>query len=335
LGRYIDSLFQEYPKGCAIVFKPKTGEVLALYSAPGFDLNLLTGITEKEEFLKIMGDTLKPFLNRCIQGIYSPGSIFKIITALIALELGLIDTTEFITCKGRYSFGNRVFKDWKEEGHGKVNFLKAIEVSCDVYFYEISKRIGLKRYIEFLKELNIFKKTEIDLPEEKKGFYPTIDFYIKKYGKYGYGEGNVLNLGIGQGEILMTPMQITLMIGAVALGGKCKKPHVLKDKQTLDFVLKFREENIELVKKGLYRVVNGKKGTGRLARHDRVHIAGKTGTSQNPFGKDHALFSCFFPYEDPDYVVFVLLENAGMGGEKAAPLAGKISKRIIDLYGVK
>ncbi len=329
LGLFIDSIFSPYQKGACVVFKPKTGEVVALYSKPSFDLNLLTGIREKEEFNKILKDTLNPLLNRATQGLYPPGSIFKVITALIGLELGVIDTNEFISCQGEYKFGNRVFKDWKKEGHGRVNFFKAVEVSCDVYFYEISKRIGLKRYLEFLKKLNIFDKTGIDLPGEKKGFYPTLEFYEKKYGKYGYGEGNVLNLGIGQGEILMTPVELALLFGAISLSGKCKIPHILKEKESGEFELPFKKENVEILKKALFRVVQGEKGTGRLAGVKNLSIGGKTGTAQNPKGEDHALFACFFPYEDPEYVLVLIVENSGMGGEIAAPLAGKIINWII------
>jgi len=332
LGRYIDSLFKPYEKGACVVLKPKTGEVLALYSKPSFDLNLLTGKREKEELLKILNDTLKPLLNRAIQGLYPPGSIFKVITSLIALEEGVIDTNEFLYCQGKYRFGNRVFKDWKEEGHGRVNFFRGIEVSCDVYFYEVSKRIGLKRFLEYFEKLKIFDKTDIDLPGEKKGFYPTIEFYKKRYGKYGYGEGNALNLGIGQGEVLMTPIEIALLFGAIALEGKCKKPHLLKNKETDYFELPFKSENIRILKKALFRVVQGDKGTGRLAGVKGLNIGGKTGTAQNPKGEDHAQFVAFFPFENPEYVVYVIVENSGMGGEIAAPLAGKIIKWIYEKY---
>ncbi|MEO0290994.1 MAG: penicillin-binding transpeptidase domain-containing protein [candidate division WOR-3 bacterium] len=332
LGKYIDSIFKPYVKGACVILDPNTGEVYALYSKPSFDLNLLTGKTEKEELEKIISDSLNPLLNRCIQGLYPPGSIFKVITALIALEKGLIDTNEVIKCNGEYKFGNRIFKDWKEEGHGFVNFYKAIEVSCDVYFYELSKRIGLKRFLDYFQNLKIFEKTGIDLPEEKRGFFPTFSYFEKKYGKYGYGEGNALNLGIGQGEILMTPLQIALLFSAIALDGKAKRPHILKNINTEDFELPFKIENIKILKRGIFRVVQGEKGTGRLASIKGINIGGKTGTAQNPLGKDHAQFVAFFPLENPKFVIYLIVENSGMGGEIAAPMAGKIINWINERY---
>jgi len=332
LGKFIDSLFKPYKKGACVVFKPGTGEVLALYSKPSFDLNLLTGKREKEELLKVLNDTLKPLLNRTTQGLYPPGSIFKVITSLIALEEGLIDTNEFLFCQGKYRFGDRVFKDWKEEGHGRVNFFRGVEVSCDVYFYEVSKRIGLKKFLEYFEKLKIFDKTGIDLPDEKSGFYPTIKFYETRYGRYGYGEGNALNLGIGQGEILMTPIEIALLFGAIALDGKCKRPCLLENKETDYFELPFKRENIGILKRALFKVVQGEEGTARLAGVRGLAIGGKTGTAQNPGERDHAQFASFFPFEHPEYVLYLIVEESGMGGEIAAPLAGKIMKWIYEKY---
>ncbi|MEN3043826.1 MAG: penicillin-binding transpeptidase domain-containing protein [Candidatus Hydrothermales bacterium] len=332
LGRFIDSLFKPFNKGACVVMNPKSGEVLALYSKPAYNLNYLTGKTEKEELSKVVNDSLHPLLNRCIQGLYPPGSIFKVITALIALEENLIDTNKTINCDGVYRFGNRVFKDWKKEGHGFVNFFKAIEVSCDVYFYEISRRIGLKRFLSYLEKLKIFEKTGIDLFEEKNGFRPDFNFYIKKYGKYGFGEGNVLNLGIGQGEILMTPLQIAFLFSLIACDGKAPSPFLLKDLKVEEVELPFKKENIRILKKALLKVVHGEEGTGRLSYVPGLKIVGKTGTAQNPFGKDHAQFACFFPFDDPKFTVYVIVENIGMGGEIAAPIAGKVVNWLNEKY---
>lgn len=334
LGVYIDSLFSPYKKGACIVLNLKNGEILALYSKPSFDLNFLSGRVDEEMWEKIKSDTLNPLLNRAVSGLYPPGSIFKVFTALIGLELGIIDTNEVIVCKGEYKFGNRIFKDWKKEGHGRVNFKKAIEVSCDVYFYEIARRIGLKKFLEILNSSGIEEKKCFDVFGEKKGYLPDIEFYLKRYGPYGFSEGNVLNLGIGQGEILLTPMQIAALMGEVANGGRIIKPHIIRKigddeveiKDTL--ILKFDRKSIEIVKNALYYVCNGENGTGRLARIEGWKVAGKTGTSQNPLGEDHSLFCGFAPFEDPLFLVMVIVENAGMGGEVAAPLAGKIFNYI-------
>lgn len=330
LGIYIDSLFSSYDKGTCIVINLKNGEILALYSKPSFDLNFLSGKVNEDIWTKIKTDTSNPLLNRGISGLYPPGSIFKVFTALVALELGLVDTGEVIFCKGEYLFGKRVFRDWKKEGHGNVNFKKAIEVSCDVYFYEIARRIGLKRFLEMLNSSGIEKKKCFDVFGEREGYLPDMEFYFERYGKYGFSEGNVLNLAIGQGEILLTPMQIAVLIGEIAGEGKIIKPHIIKKigddevKVRDTLFLNFNKENIKIVKNALYYVCNGENGTGRLASIKGWKVAGKTGTSQNPFGKDHALFCGFAPFEDPLFLVMVVVENAGMGGEIAAPLAGKI-----------
>ena len=330
LGIYIDSLFSPYKKGGAIVINLKNGEILSIYNKPSFDLNIFSGKVKEVEWKKIKNDTLNPILNRCASGLYPPGSIFKIFTALLGLELGVIDTNEIINCRGEYKFGNRIFKDWKKEGHGKVNFKKAIEVSCDVYFYEIGKRIGLKRFLKRLKEIKIEEKKCFDLLEEKEGFLPDMDFYYKNYGPYGFSEGNVLNLAIGQGEIILTPIQIAVFIGLIANEGKIIRPHLIKKIENEEIIIKdtiylpFDKKFIKIVKNALFYVCNGENGTGRSAKIKEWNVAGKTGTSQNPFGKDHAFFVGFAPFEDPTFLVLVFVENAGMGGEIAAPIAGKI-----------
>ncbi|MEO0259372.1 MAG: penicillin-binding transpeptidase domain-containing protein [candidate division WOR-3 bacterium] len=334
LGIYIDSLFLPYKKGGVIVLNIKNGEILSLYSKPSFDLNILSGMVKEEKWNEIKNDTLNPILSRPISGLYAPGSIFKIFTALLGLELGVIDTNEVIHCNGEYKFGNRTFKDWKKEGHGKVNFKKAVEVSCDVYFYEMARRIGLKRFLKKLQESKIEEKKGVDLFGEKEGFLPDLDFYYKKYGPYGFSEGNVLNLGIGQGEILLTPMQIAVFVSQVANEGKIIKPHIIKKIEGEEVIIKdtlflpFDKEIIRIVKNALFYVCQGENGTGRSASMKEWNIAGKTGTSQNPFGKDHAFFCGFAPFEDPIFCVLVFVENAGMGGEVAAPIAGKIFKYI-------
>ncbi len=330
LGIYIDSLFLPYKKGACIVLNVKNGEILSIYSKPGFNINILSGKVKEQEWNLIKSDSLNPLLNRAVSGVYPPGSIFKVFTALLGFELGIIDTNEIIECKGEYKLGNRVFKDWKKEGHEKVNFKKAVEVSCDVYFYEIARRIFLKRFLERLNASKIEEQKCFDVFGEKRGYLPDINFYYEKYGPYGFSEGNVLNLAIGQGEILLTPIQIAVFIGQIANEGKIVKPHIIKKigednvevRDTL--ILPFDKKYIEIVKNVLYYVCNGEKGTGRLASIEGWKVAGKTGTSQNPFGEDHSLFCGFAPFEDPTFLVMILVENAGMGGEVAAPVAGRI-----------
>ena len=325
LMNFIDSLFLPYKKGACVVYKPKTGEVLALYTKPYYNSN-----TFLIDYPRLLKDPDKPLLNRSIQGTYPPGSIFKLISALIALKTkSVTENTMFKPCTGAFTYGNRTWKCWLKTGHGRLNLPHAIEQSCDVYFYQLGLSVGFKRFLDELNALHIPVLTGIDLPHEKEGFLPTYKWYINKFGKYNITEGYVLNLSIGQGEILFTPISLAVLTGEIAQKGWAIRPYIVRPKKLDTIVLNAKPEYFEPVLKGAYLVVNGEHGTARSIKLDSIKIAGKTGSAENPHGKKtHALFTSFVPYEDPEYVITVIVENAGHGGGVAAPIAGKIIRRL-------
>lgn len=329
LMNYIDSLFLPYDKGACVIYKPKNGEIIALFTKPYFNSN-----TFLKDYKNLISNPQKPLLNRAIQGLYPPGSIFKLISGLIALKTRSIsENTLFNSCTGSFKYGNRTWGCWLESGHGRLNLEHAIEQSCDVYFYQLGLAVGFKRFLDELNSINLPLYTGIDLPHEKKGFIPTYNWYLKKLGKYNVTEGYVLNLSIGQGEILFTPLSLAVLTGQIAQKGWAVKPYIVRPKKLDTLILNVEESQyFNAVLKGAYLVVNGEHGTARGIALDSIKIAGKTGSAENPHGnKTHSLFTAFVPYENPEYVITVIVENAGHGGEVAAPIAGNIIRRLYHL----
>jgi penicillin-binding protein 2 len=331
LTLFVDSLFMPYRKGALVLMDLKKGDLLVLYSKPGFDPNRLSSGLSKGEWDSLVNSPDTPLLNRAVSGLYPPGSIFKLITALIGLEMGKITkNTRFQPCYGVYNFGKRTFRCWKPDGHGSLDLMGAIEQSCDVYFYQLGLSIGLEPFLEKLKDFELNRKLDIGIPEIKRGFIPDTLWYINRYGRRGYGRGHVINLSIGQGEILLTPLEITVMTGLIARK-RIRPPRVVMaiDGEELPLSKSFlsipvEERNLDIVREAMLLVVEGENGTGKGARVEGIRVAGKTGTAQNPHGEDHALFTAFAPFEDPEVAVTVVVENAGQGGEIAAPIAGKL-----------
>jgi penicillin-binding protein 2 len=326
---------------CALVaLDPQNGEVLALVSKPGFDPNQFSSFLDEKTWQTLINDPFHPLLNRSIQGVYPPGSTFKLLTAAAALEAGIADrNTTFSSCYGGFPFGNRVFKCWRPKGHGRLNLIQAIAQSCDVYFYQLALKLGLDRWSYYALESRLDKKFEIDLPDEASGMIPTRSYYQKKFGNGEWIKNLVINLGIGQGEVLTTPLGMAVFYSALVNGGIVYQPHILNkikspegnvfiNKRMVLFRLPFSEATLEVLKEALVDAVNSPSGTGGLARIPDITVGGKTGTAQNPHGKEHAWFVGFAPADYPKIVVAVLIEQAGHGGTFAAPVA----KRIITKY---
>jgi penicillin-binding protein 2 len=324
----------EGKRGCVIALDPRTGGVLALASNPAFDPNLFaTGISGPawEGIVEAPG---KPLLNRAIRSSYPPGSTYKLVTAAAALEAGRVSkNTRFKACTGAYRFGDRSFGCWKPEGHGSTNLEEAIEVSCDVYFYQLGERLELDRYSFYAGRWQLDRKTGIDLPGEIAGLVPSPAYYDRIYGERKWTRGLMLNLAIGQGELLATPMGIACFTCALANGGTYVRPHCvdrIESEGRTELVtgepvnLGMSESTLEVLRSSMLRVVAGSHGTGRAVALPGLAVAGKTGTAQNPHGDDHASFVCFAPYVNPEIVVYVLVENAGHGSTAAAPIARSI-----------
>jgi len=342
--------------GAAVVMDVNTGEVLAFASNPGFDPALFTGRLPPDKWKEYLEDPRHPLENKALKGMYPPGSTFKIITALAGLEEGLVDAHTGIECPGYYKFGNSTFKCWDKKGHGHVELKKALRESCDVYFYKLAERLGVNRIAKYAKLFGLGAPLGIGLDNEKGGVIPNEEWKLKRYGKKWY-QGETLSVGIGQGYVLMTPVQLASMIATVANEGTVYQPHLVKRIIDSDGkVLKefppqvnsrtgIKPENYHLVKDGLFAVVNEPHGTGAMARLSEVKVAGKTGSAQVvklrdskgqvPYQfRDHALFVAFAPYEKPEIAIAVIVEHAEHGGSAAAPIAGKLFRAYFEEKGV-
>lgn len=322
-------------RGCVIVGDPTIGEIISYVNSPSYPPDLFTGITSIEKWNKILNDPDKPLLDRNAKGLYPPGSIFKMIVLTYLSENNLISTNKQVFCSGEYQYGNRVFGCWDENGHGYVNFDKSLIESCDVYFYKVIQDIPLDEWSKITSEFGFGSKSGIDLPSESRGVVPTEEYLNKLYGKRRWTSGVKLNLAIGQGETLVTPIQLFNYINLFYTNGHTYTPH---------FALNSNPERIDIesISKStwdrmnslLYKVVTGKKGTGKLAnpKIKGLKVAGKTGTAENPHGEPHAWFIGYAVKDGTARSYVVLLENAGHGGDESAPITREILRFI---YGEK
>ena len=326
----VEEIFKDL-KGSAIVSKPKTGEVLAYLSSPDYDPDLFTGLVSSKDWQNIVSDPDRPLLDRTTNGLYPPGSIYKMIVAIELLENKLVDEDWTATCTGEYEFYDRAHKCWDENGHGVVDVESAIAQSCDVYFYEAIQKVRLnnleKRSMDFYHGI----PTGIDLPSEMKGKVPNRKYMNKLYGRYGWSTGAMLNISIGQGEILVTPIQMAAYINILATKGVSNKLHLVETEINEDLKsISVNPKTWEIIHNSMREVVYGKKGTGKLSNPNipGVMVSGKTGTAENPHGETHAWYIGFADYDSKDMIsVVVLVENGGGGGSIASPIARKIFKK--------
>ena len=339
LTLYADSLFSEFSSGACVGMNPKNGEIILYYSKPGYGTNKLSAGISNIEWDSLRTDENSPLWDRAIAGEYPPGSIAKIWTTLIGMENNLVEkSSRFTSCDSIFWIGNRYFGCWKR--HGSLDLLGAITQSCDIYFYQLGMSMTLELMVSFAKKFGFSQKCGIDVPGERGGFLPSKEWYDKKYGKRGWARGVLANLAIGQGEILITPLQGATFFSAVANGGWTYQPHVLKEIKDFDgnvikslrpkkIDLPVSEDNLKFVRIAMRNVVNERKGTAYWSRLKDITAAGKTGTAQNPHGEDHSLFVGFAPFEDPEIVIFTVIENAGHGSTYAAPVTMKLIKRYL------
>ena len=340
-----ESLFGDSLSGALVAMDPNTGGILAFVSQPTFDANLFTGPLSTEDWKRLSTDQQHPLLNRCIQATYPPGSSYKLIVAGAALESGTVTTeTRFLGCTGGYRYGNRVFKCHKLSGHGVLTLVDAIAASCNVYFYQLGKKLGLEKFSEYSRACGFGKRLGIDLGDEVPGLVPDADYYDNRYGEKKWPKSLILNLAIGQGELLVTPLQMATFYSALANGGRLLRPHVLRGLETVEGAismdteeirrLPFSPETIAVLQKAAFEVVNGVLGTARRARIDGTTVAGKTGTAQNPHGNEHSWFCAYAPADDPVIAVACIVENAGHGGAVAAPIVAKVIERYLQSNGI-
>jgi penicillin-binding protein 2 len=322
-------------RGAGVAIDPRDGGVLAMVSRPAFDPNEFARGLSRRRWSELSSGGSNPLLDRAIQGAYPPGSTFKIVSMLSALRAGLLrPSTRLHPCTGSYFFGGRSFGCWKPSGHGSLDFVEAIQHSCDVYFYQVGQRVGLPRLEAVARGFGLGARTGVDLPQERRGLVPGEAWYQKRWSGH-VPKGLLLNLAIGQGELLLTPLQLALMVAEVANDGRPLRPHVVQAVRGIEDFQPSRPlqsgvaadpETWQAVHQGLELVVSG--GTGTAAQVPGLRVAGKTGTAQNPHGRDHALFVCYAPAEHPTVAMAFVIENSGHGGSVAAPMAGAVLRRL-------
>jgi len=339
---------KEEKSASAVILDIHNGDVLALSSVPGFDPNeFVTGLSSKT-WRRLINDPYAPLTNKAISGLYAPGSTFKMVVALAALEARIVAPDHRVFCRGHTQLGNARFHCWKRHGHGWQDMYDAHQNSCDVYFYDIAKRIGIDRIAAMATRFGLGTKTGIELPSEKGGVIPTRAWKKALIGT-AWQQGETLISGIGQGFILTTPLQLAVMTARIANGGKAVLPRLIraaevdgKEEEPVFKDLGISKRSLDVVREGMNRVTNVQQGTAYRARisEEGMEMSGKTGTAQvrriskaerdtqvlknheRPWReRDHALFVGYAPSDNPRYAVSVIVEHGGGGSKVAAPIA--------------
>ena len=359
----IDTPLQQYAlkrldneSAAAVVIDVKTGDLVAMASSPGFNPNSFVLGISTSEWNALRDNEYRPLADKTVSGAYPPGSTFKMMVAMAALKEGVIDEKEKIYCPGYYDLGGRRFHCWKRGGHGNIDLKNSLKQSCDVYYYEVSKRVGIEKIADMAREMGLGRKYDIPLSAMASGLVPNKAYKQRVFGQ-AWLQGDTLNAGIGQGFVLTSPIQLAVMTARIA-SGKALEPNLI---HSLDGVPQRRDPpaalddvatHLDHVRAGMYAVVNESRGTAYKSRIDDKNnrMAGKTGTAQvrgistaeresgvlkddeKPWKyRDHALFVAFAPYDNPRYALSVVVEHGGSGSGTAAPIARDIMMRA--LYG--
>ncbi len=341
--------------GAVAAMEPSTGEILALVSSPSFDQNDFVNGMSHEKWDSLISNPFRPMENKAVQGQYPPASVFKIITAMAALEEKIINEKTTLYCPGYRECGDRVFRCWKKGGHGGVDIFKALSESCDVYFYQVGEKLGVDRIAWYAKACGLGSSTGINLDREAQGLIPTAA-WKKGITGIAWQKGETLAVAIGQCYNLVTPLQVLVLASALANGGTRYRPLIVKTIETAEGEMVYSSESqvtgklpisqatLGIIKKGLWGVVNSQKGTGWIARINDIDISGKTGTAEvvsrkkdnaipekdsAPRLKPHAWFMAYAPSDDPQIAVVVLIEHGGHGSTSAAPIARELIKTYL------
>ena len=326
LQALIEDLFRG-KKGAAICMMPQSGEVLAFVSAPDYDLNSFAGPVPIELWERWNKDPERPLLNRGIQGLYPPGSTFKLIGAALAKEESIVDKNWTVNCNGVYHLGDRDFHCWNNAGHGIINMDKAIFQSCNIYFYHLIQKLSFNNWKAMAENFGFGVTTGIDLLGEKGGLVPGKKYMNKKYGRYGWATGNLLTFIIGQGDILVTPIQVAQMMSIIATRGNTKTPHLLVDSPSENIIVSLKSTTWDFLQQATWNVVNHEDGTGKAAKVLGGEVHGKTGTAQNPHGENHSWFAGYLVKDGvPILSLAILVEHGGKGSVEAALISHKIFK---------
>lgn len=343
----------ENKNGAIVAIDPDNGDILAMVSNPGFDQNDFIGGISQKKWDCLMSDPGKPMINKAIQAEYPPASTYKIITSVAALEENYINVNTAFFCPGFLKYGNRIYRCWNKHGHGDMNVIEGLAQSCDVFYYQAGIKIGVDKLALYAKGCGLGKKTGIALENEKTGLVPTSAWKKKRY-KESWQGGETLSVAIGQSYNLVTPLQMAVLIAAVGNGGTLYRPRIVKTiKDSHGRMIKKIEpeitgglpaspKNLDIIKKGLLRVVQGQRGTARSIQLKNVEIAGKTGTAQVYSIKkgdkrkvkdlkyslrDHAWFICYAPAQNPVIAIAVIVEHGEHGSSTTAPIAKALIKQ--------
>ncbi len=342
LQEYLYEKISKHKAGSIVVMDIKNGNILSMVSVPTFNSNLIIKKPNINYWNSLLENSLSPLTDRSVQGLYSPGSTFKMIVAIAALKHKVISFEKKFFCEGKIEFGDRFFHCWKTKGHGNMNIDLAIKESCDVFFYNLAIKIGIDKIAEVAKDFGLGQIYPLEIPNQKKGIVPSKQWKKDTLKESWYG-GETLIAAIGQGYVLTTPLQLAIMTSRIASGGKKIIPSIIKDKninnQNFELMVKYSEP-LKIIQKSMFKVVNEQKGTAFKSRSDSFQFSGKTGTSQvkkitleeresEDFRKidiewksrDHALFVGYMPATDPKYAISVVIEHGGSGASTAAPIA--------------
>ena len=320
-------------KGAVIVMNPNNGEILALASSPGFDPNAFLDEDAKKNIGRLFLDSARPMLNRAISGLYPPGSIFKIITATAGLETKAITQYSTFTCNGSYYPGRSGFNCWNRDGHGPQNLVQGIAHSCNVYFFNVGRLAGPDNVTKYASLYGLGKPTGIDLPGEKKGLLPSRAWRRAQKRQTWY-EGDTLNFSIGQGDLLVTPIQMLTAVSGVANGGYLVQPYLIKNIAGVESTrmkmrkLPISESTIKSIKTGMIGSVENESGTGKRAKIEGFRFCAKTGTAQSGRGGNHGWFVGFAPVENPKVSFIVFVEHGGSGGQVPADIVRSLIEKM-------
>lgn len=352
LQKTVYNLLEPYHTGGCAVMDVHTGELLSFVSYPGFDGNLFSHKIYQKSWQALSNDPYKPLTNKLINGLYAPGSIFKMIIALAALEKGIITHQTSYHCPGHFDLNGHKFHcwSWRTGGHGHVNLTQAIGISCDVFFYHVALKLTSEEITNMAQRFGLGIPTGIELPNEKKGFIPTIDWQNNNF-KRKWQKGDTINLSIGQGMLLTSPLQLCRMTACFVNGGRLINPHVLCSTTPQAELIDIKPEHLDSIKKGMEAAVNAPYGTARRAQITTkgFEMGGKTGSTQvsriteaqrrlgthndRPWHlKEHALFVGYAPLHKPRFATVVLIEHGGSGGRYAAPIGKEVLLKTQELF---
>jgi len=330
-------------RGAVVALDPNNGEILAIASAPKYDPEVFSGVLRSVDWDRLQNDPGVPLLHRATQSGYPLASTFKMCVLAAGIEEGLVRESDHYYCTGSYRLG-RTYHCFKRDGHGDISVTESIEQSCDAFYYKLGHELGVDLIAKYMRIFGFGSPTGIDIENEIGGIVPDSRYLDNRYGVGKWSAGLAINIAIGQGESLATPLQLAQYCGILATSGLKCHPHVYRYLETNDGIVDryqpeitkvpIRYKTFKILRQGMYQVLNNEEGTAYWQRSKRWKMAGKTGTAQNPHGKDHALFVGFAPFDNPQIAVAVIVENVGFGSTYAAPIAVKIMERYLEIIGI-